>query len=132
MGLELAQLLTTNHKCMCFDSMSLLVSKSTVLDRSQSIETGRGFKSHMILTLYLESKNLSTTFVYLYIYISASISIYLSIYLSISIYLYIYIYKPFFGIDKLLFDTFVWVTVSMHTMLFFLSIFMTVFFFFIV
>ena len=69
-GLELAHLLTTRHKFVCFDvtshvdidcARSSLCQASSVGRASEQKSEDCGFESHVRLTLYLKSKNLSTT-----------------------------------------------------------------------
>ena len=50
--LELARLLTTRHKFVCFDVTSRVDNEFASERKSE----GRGFESHMRLTFYLESK----------------------------------------------------------------------------
>ena len=74
-GFELAQLLLTRHKFVCFNVTShvdmlnhpcvrLTSSVEIALERKSE---GCGFESHVRLTLYLEWKNFSSTLNIIYI-----------------------------------------------------------------
>ena len=89
-------LLTTRHKFACFDVTSRVdvdyarchpcVRLASAVGRaSEQKSEGRGFVSHVGLTLYLKSKNLSTTWIS-YTWISY---IYIYMYIYINIYIYI-------------------------------------------
>ena len=66
--------------------LACYLSRESIGTEIRGSSEGRGFKSHVRLTLYLESKNLNRT------WISYNIYIYIYIYIHIYIYIYKYMY----------------------------------------